>query len=161
MKANFYNMIFWEDNVIPFIRQGMPITMADNVACINGLGKYRVFKKPELIEDDDIIEEVFKDYSSFSPWYGKESDGIMYLYRAEIDEDSLNLIECTKNYKYLHVECQEDERVSVLNGKVFFRRFENGKQSALVRFEECTVMRIEKQEGLIMLELVDGEFICR
>lgn len=161
MGANCFNMIFLDDNLLPFIRTGIPVFMLNNIVTINGLGKYRVFRKPESIEDKDDINEVFKDYSDSTPWFGKENDGIMYMYRAEIDEDNLNLVEYNENYIYLFVKAKENERISVLNGKLFFRNFIDGEQIALIRCEEATVIRIEKEDGLIMVELVDGKFICR
>ena len=161
MSANCFNMMFLDDNFIPFIRIGMPVFMSNNIVTINGLGKYRVFRKPESIEDKDCINEVFKEYSDSTPWFGKENDGIMYMYRVGIDEDSLNLIDYNKNYSYLCVNVNENERVSVLNGKIFFRNFVDGEQIALIRCEEATVIRIEKEDGLVMVELVDGQFICR
>jgi len=161
MRSNCYSMTFFDDSVIPFIRTGIPVFMLNNFVTINGLGKYKVFKRPESIEDNDNIDEVFKEYSDSTPWFGKENDGVMYLYRVGINEDSLNLTDVNDNYKYLSVKAKEDERISVLNGKIFFRNFGNGEQTALIRCEECTVVRVEKEEGLIMVELVDGKFICR
>lgn len=161
MKANFYTMTFVNDSVVPFVRVGMPLTMYNSIATINGLGKYMVFRRPEVVEDLDKIEEIFNDYSDNTPWYGKEADQIMYLYRTEIDEESLNFTECTNKYKYVYIKAKENERVSVLNGKLFFRNFYDGEQTALIRCEEATVIRIEKEEGLVMVELVDGKFICR
>lgn len=161
MKANCYTISFFEDSVIPFIRTGIPVIMLNNIVTINGLGKYRVFRKPESINDDDSFENVFEEYPVSVPWFGKENDGRMYLYRTEIDEDSLNLIECRSNYSYAYIKAKENERISVLNGKVFFRNFIDGEQSALLRVEESTIIRIEKEEGLIMVEFVDGQFICR
>ena len=161
MKANFYEMTFFEDNVSPFVRTGMAVEMANNIITINGLGKYRVFKRPEEIGKNDIIEEKFIDYHNSTPWLGQENDGIMYLYRAQIDENSLNLVEVDKDYSYVIVNSKENERITVLNGKLFFRNFINGDQSALIRLEECTMIRIEKEEGFIMVEFVDGKFISR
>lgn len=161
MKANFYTMTFFNDSVVPFVRVGMPLTMFNSIATINGLGKYRVFRRPEVVEDLNNIEEIFKDYSNNAPWFGKEADEIMYLYRAEIDDYSLNFVECNDKYKYVYIKSKENERVSVLNGKIFFRNFIDDEQTALVRCEETTVIRIEKEEGLVMVELVDGKFICR
>lgn len=161
MKTNCFNMIFVDDNFIPFIRNGIPVTIKNNFVTLNGIGKYEVFRKPESIKDDDIVDEVFKDYSNSAPWLGKENDGMMYLYRIDIDENSLNIIDNTNKYKYLYVEALESEHISVLNGKIFFRCFIDGKQKSMIRCEEATVVRINKEETLVMIELVDGDFICR
>lgn len=161
MKANCFNMIFIDDNFIPSVSNGIPVVMTNNFVKLNGIGRYEVFRKPESIEDNVAIDEVFRNYSNATPWLGKENDGVMYLYRIEIDENNFNIIDNKDKYKYLYIEALENERISVLNGKIFFRCFDGGKQNALIRCEEATVIRIEKEEALIMVELVNGNFICR
>lgn len=161
MKSNFFEVNFLDDNLLPFIREGIHVSMKDNYFCINGVGKYRVFRKPEEIEDNDIICEKFDDYLPSDPWLGQESDEKMYLYRAQINEDNLSLEKCTKNYKYLYVIAKNNDEITILNGKIFFRNFDDINQTALIRFDEGTMLTIEKDEGLIMIELEDGQFICR
>lgn len=161
MKVNCFEVVFEEDNLLPFIREGIQVLMKNNYFDLNGLGRYRVFRCPEEIEDDDLIEEKFKDYSESDPWLGQESDEMMYLYRVQINENNLNLEKCTKDYKYLCVTTKYGDDITILNGKIFFRNFYDNNQRALIRFDEGTILRIEKEEGLIIIELVDGEFICR
>lgn len=161
MKANCFEVVFYEDNLLPFIREGIHVSMKNNYFVLNGLGRYRVFRCPEEIEDNDLIEEKFKDYSESDPWLGQESDETMYLYRTQINEDKLHLEKCNKDYKYLYITTKYEDDVTTLNGKIFFRKFEDDKQTALIRFDEGDILRIEKEEGLIIIELVDGEFICR
>ncbi|MBE5812075.1 MAG: hypothetical protein E7314_00275 [Clostridiales bacterium] len=161
MKANFYNMIFIEDNFLPFHREGIPISLKDKYIHINGLGRYRIFHKPEEIKDTKNLEENFKDYSLKEPWVGEEKEQL-YLYRAQINEDNLEFEKCNdeKNI-YLQINTKPDDMITILNGKIFFRSIIDDKQIALVKFTENTMLTIEKEEGLIMIEFVDGDFICR
>lgn len=161
MSANFYDMIFVEDNLLPFIRKGMPITATNDSVCINGLGKYRIFNEIKEINDNDNIEEKFEEYSARAPWIGRENDGITYIYRAQINEDNLNFEEFNADYTYLHLKAKPTDRITILNGKIFYRNFIAEEQSALIKFTKNTVLRVEKDEGLIIIELVDGKFICR
>jgi hypothetical protein len=161
MKVNCFEVVFEEDNLLPFIREGIQVLMKNNYFDLNGLGRYRVFRCPEEIEDNDIIEEKFSDYLGSDPWLGQESDKKMYLYRMQINENNLNLEKVTSEYKYLYITTKYDDDITVLNGKIFFRNFYDNNQMALIRFDEGTILRIDKEEGLIMIELVDGEFICR
>lgn len=160
MHANFYNMIFLKDNFLPFYRAGIPISLTDTHIIINGLGKYRIFNKPEKVEDRNKLADIFKDYSLKSPWVGEEK-GKCYLYRAQINEDYLEFEKCENKFTYLQITAKEDDKLTVLNGKIFFRNFINDEQIALIRFSENTMLTIEKEEGLIMVEIVDGKFICR
>ena len=161
MSANFYTISFFEDNVIPFIRIGMQVPMTNDFLTINGLGKYKIYTTPETIENLNNLDEAFKDYTPSIPWVGKENDGKIYLYRIGIQEDRLNFVKTDGTYKYAYIKAKSDEEISVLNGKIFFRTFIDDEQTALIRCEEATMIQIEKEEGLVMIELVDGNFICR
>ena len=66
-----------------------------------------------------------------------------------------------KEEKYIYIDTIDEDIITVMNGKIFFRFFDGNKQNALVKFNEGTILHIEKDEGLIIIELVDGEFICR
>lgn len=160
MKCNFYYMEFIEENMLPFIREGVPLEESNGIIYLNGLGKYRVFREIEEINLEDSIEERFANYKESIPWIGRE-EGIVYLYRAGIDENNLNLGKCSDNAKYLCIQAKKDDFISVLNGKIFFRDFAGDNQTSLIKFNEGTILHIEKEEGLIIVELVDGEFICR
>jgi len=160
MDVNFYNMIFVEDNFLPFYRKGIPVIIKDKHVCINGLGRQRIFKKPEKIESDVKLEEVFKNYLPSEPWIGEEKDKF-YLYRAQINEEHLDFENCKDNFTYLQVTAKESDDITVLNGKIFFKNFINGEQVALIKFLENTMLTIEKDEGMIMVEIVDGKFVCR
>lgn len=159
MSVNFYNMIFVEDNFLPFYRQGIPVDFNDKHIRINGLGRFRVFHKPRKIEDNKL-EENFKEYPLDAPWVG-EKNGKFYLYRAQINEEYLDFEKCEEDFIYLQVTTKEEDMITVLNGKIFFRTFINGEQVALIKFSEHTMLTVEKEEGMIMVELVDGKFICR
>ena len=160
MSINFYNMIFVEDNFLPFYKQGIPIELVDTYVSINGLGRHRIFRKPEAIEDNSNLDEVFKEYSLKEPWVG-EKKGKLYLYRAQINEEHLDFDKYEDKFTYLQITTKEEDIITVLNGKIFFRNFVNGEQIALVRFAENTMLTIEKTEGIIMIEFVDGKFVCR
>lgn len=160
MSINFYNMIFVEDNFLPFYRQGISIELVDTYISINGLGRHRIFRKPEIIEDNSNFDEVFKEYSSKEPWVG-EKKGKFYLYRGQINEDYLDFEKNEDKFTYLQITTKEEDTITVLNGKIFFRNFVNGEQIALVKFAANTMLTIEKNEGIIMIEFVDGKFVCR
>jgi hypothetical protein len=161
MKPNFYYLTFLEDYLLPFIREGIPITIEEGSMFINGLGKYKLFKDIIDVKDEDVIEDKFSDYSINTPWIGKESNNVNYLYRTSINESDLNLESNEDEVKYLYLDLTAKDMVSVLNGKIFFRFFDKDKQNTLVKFNEGTILHIEKEEGLIIIELVNGEFICR
>ena len=127
---------------------------------INGLGRHRIFRKPEIIKDNSNFDEIFKEYSSKEPWVG-EKNGKFYLYRGQINEDYLDFEKNEDKFTYLQITTKEDDAITVLNGKIFFRNFVNGEQIALVKFAENTMLTIEKTEGIIMIEFVDGKFVCR
>lgn len=160
MNANFYNMIFLEDNFLPFHRLGIPVDFNDKHICVNGLGRFRVFHKPRIIEDNTKLDEVFKEYPLDAPWIG-EKNGKFYLYRAQINEEYLDFEKCEEDFTYLQITVKQEDMITVLNGKIFFRNFINGEQVALIKFSKHTMLTIEKDEGMIMIELVDGKFVCR
>ena len=160
MSTNFYNMIFIEDNFLPFYRPGVPIDFKDKYICLNGLGRFRVFYKPQKIENNTKLDEVFKEYPLDAPWVG-EKDGKFYLYRAQINEEYLGFEKCEEDFTYLQITAKEEDMITVLNGKIFFRTFINGEQVALIKFSEHTMLTVEKEEGMIMVELVEGKFVCR
>lgn len=169
-RINCYNFIIKDGRV--FHRKGIPCEgfYNGNKVIINGLGMYRLFKKPVDIDDncttDEEIVSRFNDYSSSDPWVGRESNGSHYLYGANIDKDHLYLKAPSPekpDTEYVLVRAPMKYEVHVLgSGRIIFRRFDGEDVVALLEINGASMIDLDSDEGLIMIEpLGKGKFVCR
>lgn len=167
--ANCYNIIAKDGGRVCY-RKGIPCDCNGNKVIINGIGRYRLFKQPVYIDDTLKTEEeialMFRDYNASDPWIGKQSDGKYYLYGADIDREHLYLKAPSldkHNTEYVLIRAHRKYEIYVLgDASLFFRRFEGDEVVALLEIRGPSMIDLESESGLIMIEpLENRKFLCR
>lgn len=137
---------------------------------LNGLGRFSLYAKPQVIEDgwgDEEIAAVFAPYEEKYPWVGIESDGGAYLYSMHVDRDNYDLTHYDRegrHFDYVWLDAPGETNLRYLggNGYPLYRIFADGRQYALYALDGGGMFRYTDRQMDIMLEyLGDGEFIRR
>ena len=120
-------------------------------------------KLSELFKKKEIL--TCKDINIRDPFILCE-DGKYYLYGADIDREHLYLKAPSldkHNTEYVLIRAHRKYEIYVLgDASLFFRRFEGDEVVALLEIRGPSMIDLESESGLIMIEpLENRKFLCR
>jgi hypothetical protein len=163
MAINFYSLYFNKTNIFPKIKEGVRIKLKNNILYLNGICAQEIYTKPQerTLEDTDI-EKLFFLYPNNSLWIAKEPDGNFYLYKGNIEKNSLFLDNNISDESvYVAVELQKEERATVDIGYVITRVFEEDKQTCIIKLEKNANLLLECEKKIIVIEWTGEKFLYK